>query len=165
MLIGQDASTSLPNGRRLQSTMKRNALIRGIAITLFTGTMTLGGSIVGEAQDDVLERADIETSSSDLSKLINDLRGTAGAAESALAEVKSMKIEDRDKAVNKFFEDMKVKVNETLNRLAPNSVLMDNLEGAKANMIVLQRWFERQPSQLPESRSANYADGRSDQRL
>ena len=129
--------------------MKKNGLIRGIAISLFTGALALGGSIVGEAREDVLERADIETSSSDLNKLINDLRGTAGAAESALAEVKSMKIEDRDKAVNQFFEGMKIKVNETLNRLAPNSVLMDNLEGAKANMVVLQRWFERQPSNYP----------------
>ena len=149
MPIRQDASANRPNSRRLQSTMKKNGLIRGIAISLFTGALALGGSIVGEAREDVLERADIETSSSDLNKLINDLRGTAGAAESALAEVKSMKIEDRDKAVNQFFEGMKIKVNETLNRLAPNSVLMDNLEGAKANMVVLQRWFERQPSNYP----------------
>ena len=145
----QDASTGRPNGRRLPPTMKRNALIRGIAISLFTGVMAAGGPIVGEAQEDVVERADIETSSSDLSKLISDLVGTAATAEDVLRTVKEMEIEDQDKTVNQFFENMKAKVNETLNRLSPNSVLMDNLEGAKANMVVLQRWFERQPPSYP----------------
>lgn len=145
----RDANTSSPNSRRLQSTMNRSVLIRGIAISVFAGATVLGEPIIVEAQEDVLERADIETSSSDLNKLIQELRGTAVAAEEALGEVKTMKIEDRDRAVNQFFEDMKVKVNETLNRLAPNSILMDNLEGAKANMVVLQRWFERQPTSYP----------------
>lgn len=146
----QDVSTGRPNGRRLPPTMKRNALIHGIAISLLAGTMAAGGPIIGEAQEDVVERADIETSSSDLSKLISDLVGTAATAEEVLRTVKDMKIEeDRDKTVDQFFEDMKAKVNETLNRLSPNSVLMDNLEGAKANMVVLQRWFERQPPSYP----------------
>ena len=145
----QDANTDRPNGRRLPPTMERNALIRGIAISLLAGTMAAGVPIVAEAQEDVLERADIKTSSSDLSKLITDLVGTAATAEEVLRTVKEMEIEEQDKTVNQFFEDMKTKVNETLNRLSPNSVLMDNLEGAKANMVVLQRWFERQPPSYP----------------
>ena len=36
-----------------------------------------------------------------------------------------------------------------LEGLAPNSVLVDNLEGAKAKVIVLKRWFERQPPDYP----------------
>ena len=144
------ASTSRPNGRRLQSATKRSALIHRIAFSLFAGAIALGGPIVGEAQQGVLERADLKTSAADLNELINDLISAATAAETVLGEVKSMEIEDGRKAVDQFFEDMKIKVNETLIRLGPNSVLMDNLEGAKAKMVVLQRWFERQPSDYPD---------------
>lgn len=47
------------------------------------------------------------------------------------------------------FDDMKNEITGMLDALSPNSVLMDNLEGAKANTIVLMRWFERQPPDYP----------------
>ena len=77
------------------------------------------------------------------------MEGAVTAAESALENVKTMEIEDGLAATDTLFGQLKDKVNGMLEGLAPNSVLMDNLEGAKANVIVLKRWFERQPPDYP----------------
>ena len=152
---------------KLQLIAKRKLLIRRTTISLFAATIMTGWGVISEAQqisknprgeknnsrgiqEDILGRADIETSYSDLRKLINELIGASASAEDSLRTVKEMKLEGkRNEVVNQMFEDMKVKVNKTLNGLSPNSTFMDNLEGAKANMIVLKRWFERQPTNYP----------------
>ena len=77
------------------------------------------------------------------------MQGAVVTAETALIEVQKMKPADSNRMVNEFFQQMKGKVNLMLERLGPNSVLMDNLEGAKANVIVFKRWFERQPADFP----------------
>ena len=100
-------------------------------------------------EENVLEREDIETTYSELNKIIVDLEGAISSAESALGDVKSMGVEEGRVATDTLFGHLKAKVNGMLEGLAPNSVLMDNLEGAKANVIVLKRWFERQPPDYP----------------
>ena len=77
------------------------------------------------------------------------MQGALASAETALGDVKTMKVEDGNRTVNAFFKHMKDRVNVMLERLGPNSVLMDNLEGAKANVIVFRRWYERQPADFP----------------
>lgn len=105
----------------------------------------------GLAEDNVLEREDIETAYSELNKIIVDMEGAVMAAVRALENVKTMEIGDGDGlvATDNLFGQLKDKVNGVLEGLAPNSVLMDNLEGAKANVIVFKRWFERQPPDYP----------------
>lgn len=139
-----------PSELEIRPVIKWNALTLKIGISVLIGAMALGLPFAGETREkSVLDRADIDISYADLNKLIKELSGTATTAEAALADVKNMKIEEAKEAINDFYEDMKVKVNQALERLAPNSVLMDNLEGAKSKMIVLQRWFERQPPDYP----------------
>ena len=104
---------------------------------------------VASAEDNVLERDDIETTYLELNKIIADLEGAITTAENTLGNVKSMVIEDGSAMTDTLFGELKGKVNGMLDGLAPNSVLMDNLEGAKANVIVLKRWFERQPPDYP----------------
>ncbi|MDE0206071.1 MAG: hypothetical protein OXP66_08585 [Candidatus Tectomicrobia bacterium] len=102
------------------------------------------------AQDNVLEREDIKKTQSEFDSILSDMRHAATTAERVLANVKTMDVESQRTATNSLFDGLKVKVNEMLEGLAPNSVLMDNLEGAKARVIVFKRWFERQPSDYPQ---------------
>ena len=122
--------------------------VRHILAVLIAGVLAAGAP-AALAQDNVLEREDIETTYSELNKIIVDMEGAVTAAESALENVKTMEIEDGLAATDTLFGQLKDKVNGMLEGLAPNSVLMDNLEGAKANVIVLKRWFERQPPDYP----------------
>ena len=122
--------------------------VRHILAVLIAGVLAAGAP-AALAEDNVLEREDIETTYSELNKIIVDMEGAVTAAESALENVKTMEIEDGLAATDTLFGQLKDKVNGMLEGLAPNSVLMDNLEGAKANVIVLKRWFERQPPDYP----------------
>ena len=122
--------------------------VRHILAVLIAGVLA-AGTPAALAEDNVLEREDIETTYSELEKIIVDMEGAVTAAESALENVKTMEIEDGLAATDSLFGQLKDKVNGMLEGLAPNSVLMDNLEGAKANVIVLKRWFERQPPDYP----------------
>ena len=124
----------------------RGALLAAVAVVLVAATST---ALAAEESSDAIDRADIEASYSEIDGMIADLQAALVSAESALSEVKSMKVEDSNRMVNEFFQEMKDKVNLMLERLGPNSVLMDNLEGAKANVIVFKRWFERQPADFP----------------
>ena len=126
-------------------------LIRNFSIVLLlllAGALTAGAPVV-LGEENVLEREDIETTYQELNKIIADLEGAITTAESALENVKSMVLEDGRTVTDTLFTELKGKVNGMLDGLAPNSVLMDNLEGAKANVIVLKRWFERQPPSYP----------------
>ena len=121
-------------------------LLAAIAVVLISGTST---ATVAQDQKNPLERADIEASYSEIDGMIAEMQGAVVTAETALKEVQKMKPADSNRMVNEFFQQMKGKVNLMLERLGPNSVLMDNLEGAKANVIVFKRWFERQPADFP----------------
>ena len=124
----------------------RRHLLHAVAVVLISATST---AVAAETGSDVLDRADIEASYSEIDGMITDMQGALASAESALINVETMEVEDGNKMVDEFFQQMKDKVNLMLERLGPNSVLMDNLEGAKANVIVLKRWFERQPADYP----------------
>ena len=124
----------------------RRALHAAVAVVLVSATTT---SIAAEEGADALARSDIEASYSEIDGMIADMQGALASAETALDDVKIMKVEDGKAMVDGFFLQMKDKVNVMLERLGPNSVLMDNLEGAKANVIVFKRWFERQPADFP----------------
>ena len=124
----------------------RRHLLHAVAVVLISATST---AVAAETGSDVLDRADIEVSYSEIDGMITDMQGALASAESALINVETMEVEDGNKMVDEFFQQMKDKVNLMLERLGPNSVLMDNLEGAKANVIVLKRWFERQPADYP----------------
>ena len=127
--------------------MRNRTSTRTLSAMLMAGVLMV--ATAGLADDNVLEREDIETTYSELNKIIADMEGAITTAESALEDVKSMEIEDGRAATDTLFGQLKGKVNGMLEGLAPNSVLMDNLEGAKANVIVLKRWFERQPPDYP----------------
>ena len=129
-------------------TMRKRTLARHLSAILIAGALA-GVAWPVKAEENVLEREDIETTYSELDKIIVDLEGAISTAESALENVKSMEIEDGRAATDALFTQLKGKVNGMLDGLAPNSVLVDNLEGAKANVIVLMRWFERQPPDYP----------------
>ena len=119
-------------------------LSRSIVFLLAIGLLAaLAPAIM--AEDNVLEREDIRTTQSEFNDILANMQGAITTAESVLENVKAMDIE----ASRSLFDNLKGKVNEMLEGLAPNSVLMDNLEGAKARVIVLHRWFERQPSSYP----------------
>ena len=124
----------------------RGALHAAVAVLLVSA---VSASIAAEQGVDALARSDIEASYSEIDGMIADMQGALASAESALDDVKTMKVEDGNAMVDGFFQQMKGKVNVMLERLGPNSVLMDNLEGAKANVIVFKRWFERQPADFP----------------
>lgn len=119
-----------------------------VRFTLFAVIVAVS-PLVGSANDDVLARDDIVTTRAEIDRLVHEMDGAIAAAESSLAGVKSMDIEGGRALANELHDDLKSKVTAMLEGLAPNSVLMDNLEGAKANVIVLQRWFERQPPDYP----------------
>lgn len=119
-----------------------------VRFTLFA-VIVVVSPLVGNANDDVLARDDIVTTRAEIDRLVHEMDGAIAAAESSLADVKSMDIEGGRALANALHDDLKSKVTAMLEGLAPNSVLMDNLEGAKANVIVLQRWFERQPPDYP----------------
>ena len=121
-------------------------LYAAVAVVLVSATST---AIAAEEGADALSRSDIEASYSEIGGMISDMQGALASAESALSDVKTMKVEDGNAMVDGFFQQMKSKVNVMLERLGPNSVLMDNLEGAKANVIVFKRWFQRQPADFP----------------
>ena len=123
----------------------RRMLHATVAITLFSATST---SIAAEGED-ALARSDIGASYSEIYQIINDMQGAVTTAESALDDVKNMTMDDGNARVNEYFKQMKDKVNGMLERLGPNSVLMDNLEGAKASVIVGKRWLARQPADFP----------------
>ncbi len=127
----------------------RNALIQKIRIPVLIGVIALFLPFAGETRESVLERADIDISSADLNNLISELTRTTATAESALADVKNMKLVEAKKAIDDLYDQLKIDINHVLDRLSPNSVLMDNLEGATANMIALQHWFERQSADYP----------------
>lgn len=125
----------------------RNALaatVAAVAISVATS------AVAAEEGLDALDRADIEASYSEINGMITDMQGALASAETALGDVKTMKVEDGNRTVNEFFKHMKDRVDVMLERLGPNSVLMDNLEGAKANVIVFRRWYERQPADFPK---------------
>lgn len=103
----------------------------------------------GGTRDDVLARDDIDMTHAEIDRIIGEMDGAITAAESALADVRAMDVEDGREVADTLFDDLKNKVTAMLEGLSPNSVLMDNLEGARANVIVLQRWFERQPPDYP----------------
>ena len=128
-------------------------LVRSAGFILFITLLTAGILSVlvpaAMAQDNVLEREDIKKTQSEFDAIFNNMRKAAATAENALANVKTMDIEAQRTATDSVFDDLKAEVKEMLDGLAPNSVLMDNLEGAKARTIVLKRWFERQPSSYP----------------
>lgn len=123
-------------------------MVRNLVMLLFAAVLAAVAQ-VGSGEENVLERESIETTYQELDKIIADLEGAITTAESALENVKSMALEDGRTVTDTLFGDLKGKVNGMLDGLAPNSVLMDNLEGAKANVIVLKRWFERQPPGYP----------------
>ena len=119
-----------------------------VPIVLFASALTaVAAPCLGE--ENVLERESIETTYAELNTIIADLEGAITTAESTLEDVKSMVLEDGRTTTDALFTELKGKVSGMLDGLAPNSVLMDNLEGAKANVIVLKRWFERQPPGYP----------------
>lgn len=123
-------------------------LSRSIVFLLAIGLLAaLAPAIM--AEDNVLEREDFKTTQSEFNDILANMQGAITTAESVLENVKIMDIEASRSATNSLFDSLKGKVNEMLEGFAPNSVLMDNLEGAKARVIVLQRWFERQPSSYP----------------
>ena len=128
-------------------------LVRSAGFILFITVLIAGILSVlvpaAMAQDNVLEREDIKKTQSEFDAIFNNMRKAAATAENALANVKTMDIEAQRTATDSVFDDLKTQVREMLEGLAPNSVLMDNLEGAKARMIVFKRWFERQPSSYP----------------
>lgn len=123
-------------------------LFRNLCVVLFAGVLAVM-SPSGLGEENVLERESIETTYAELNKIIADLEGAITTAEGALENVKSMVLEDGRTVTDTLFSELKGKVSGMLDGLAPNSVLMDNLEGAKANVIVLKRWFERQPPSYP----------------
>ena len=123
-------------------------MVRNLTILLFAAVLAATAQ-VGSGEENVLERESIETTYQELDKIIADLEGAITTAESALENVKSMALKDGRTVTDTLFGELKGKVNGMLDGLAPNSVLMDNLEGAKANVIVLKRWFERQPPGYP----------------
>ena len=122
--------------------------LRCLCVVLFAGALAAMAP-PGLANENALERESIETTYAELNKIIADLEGAITTAESALENVKSMVLEDGRTVTDALFSELKGKVSGMLDGLAPNSVLMDNLEGAKANVIVLKRWFERQPPSYP----------------
>ena len=126
-------------------TLARNTL----AALILGGLVAVALVSMGAAKENVLDREDIETTRSELNKIILELQGAITTAQGALENVKSMDIEDGRAATDSLFSQLKGKVNGMLEGLAPNSVLVDNLEGAKAKVIVLKRWFERQPPDYP----------------
>ena len=129
-------------------TMKKRTLARNLSAVLIAGALAAVAPAT-QGEENVLDREDIETTYSELNKIIVDLEGAIATAEGALENVKSMEIEDGRAATDALFTQLKGRVNGMLDGLAPNSVLVDNLEGAKANVIVLKRWFERQPPDYP----------------
>lgn len=124
----------------------RRTLQATFAVVLFSVAST---SFAAEQDVDALARSDIEASYSEIDGMITDMEGALASAVTALDGVKNMTVKDGDAMVDGFFLQMKDKVGVMLDRLGPNSVLMDNLEGAKANVIVFKRWFERQPVDFP----------------
>ncbi len=122
--------------------------LRCLCVVLLAGALAAMAP-PGFANENALERESIETTYAELNKIIADLEGAITTAESALENVKSMVLEDGRTVTGALFSELKGKVSGMLDGLAPNSVLMDNLEGAKANVIVLKRWFERQPPSYP----------------
>ena len=125
-----------------------NAVFIFLSAFLVTGILSVPVSATTTG-DNVLEREDIQKTQSEFDAILSDMREAATTAESVLANVKTMDVEAQRTATDSLFDELKVKVNDMLERLAPNSVLMDNLEGAKARVIVFRRWFERQPSSYP----------------
>ena len=102
------------------------------------------------AQENALERSSVGESYDEINNLIVNLQGAIGSAEVVLGDVENMPIDEGKEATDALFSDMKIKVKALLDGLGPNSVLVDNLEGAKANTIVLKRWFERQSLEYPD---------------
>ncbi len=132
-----------------QHTSLHRVLRVTFAILLLSVTSPIIATDENTDDTDALARSDIEASYSEINGMIVDMQGALASAETALDDVKTMEIVDSNAMVDKFFLEMKDKVNVMLERLGPNSVLMDNLEGVKANVIVFKRWYERQPANFP----------------
>ena len=121
---------------------------------IFTATLpvlvvaaTLSGVVSpGSGQGSVLDEEDINVTYAELAKLIGDLEGSITSAVIVLGGIKKMSIEEQRDKTDALFSDLGSKLKGMLGGLGPNSVLMDNLEGAKVKVIVLKRWFERQPA-------------------
>ena len=113
--------------------------------------VTLSGVVSPcSGQNSVLDEGDINVTYAEIAKLIGDLDGSITSAEIMLGKIKEMSIgKQRVYATKSLFSDLESKLKGMLGGLGPNSVLIDNLEGAKANVIVLKRWFERQPPPYP----------------
>ena len=124
----------------------RRALSAAVSVVLVFAMST---AVADEQGADVLDRADIGAGYSEIDGMIAELQGALASAEATLNDVRTQNPEDSKEMVDEFFKRMKDKVDVMLERLGPNSVLMDNLEGAKSNVIVFKRWFERQPSDYP----------------
>ena len=120
-------------------------LVRYVAIMLSAGAVAVAAPPASAAEN-VLERDDINASFRELHKIIANVEVGITTAENSLGDVKAMTIKDEDAMIDDtIFGELKREMIGMLDGLAPNSVLMDNLEGAKANVIVFMRWYERQP--------------------
>ncbi len=122
----------------------------GLAFRVFLVlAICVAGWAAAAAQENAVNRESIDESFSEITKLLTELDGATASAQSALENVKNMDIEKRRVATDKLFENLKREINKVLDGFSPNSVLVDNLEGANARMIVLKRWLERQPPDYP----------------
>ena len=128
---------------------QKSKVARYTVLALIAGSLALATPVV-VAEDNVLERADIKASLPEFLATLETMEGSIRNAERILGDVEAMDIEAAQAATESLFDDLKDKVNGVLDGLSPNSALMDNLEGAKANVIVWKRWYERQPSDYPD---------------
>lgn len=124
----------------------RHAMFAAIAMMFMSGTSV----VIATDEDNPLDRANIEVSYTEVHEVLSDLADNITSAESTLNEVAEMSVEDSIRTAIDVFEKLKERLNQTLERLGPNSVMMDNLEGAKTKVIVLQSWYERQPADYPK---------------
>ena len=154
------APVSSERGPRAR-TPRRNRLMHGepgrkrpglgaASLLLLVHTMFASATLPCSAQDSVLDRNDINVAHTELARLIADVEGSIASAASALNDVRNQPPEgERREKVEPYFLDLEAKFKGMLNGLGPNSVLIDNLEGAKTRVIVLIKWFERQPATYP----------------
>lgn len=129
----------------------RNEAARGSRLPRFlvACALALAVPVGAPAGDEFIERDDIDVAVSEIVDIVADMDGRIAAAASALSEVQSMSFEETDAVTELFYAGLKDAVNGALDKLSPNSILMDNLDGAKINTIVLRAWFERQSPDYP----------------
>ena len=129
--------------------MSRKRNITMMFPVLVVAAILSGVVTPSSGQNSVLDKGDINVTYAEILKLIDDLKGTIDSAQNALHDIRKMSLEEQINETNTLFSNLKSKLQGMLDDLGPNSVLFDNLEGAKANVIVLKRWFERQPPAYP----------------